>query len=413
MDSSPITKEGMGNIRKSNTRKRILQLIRERGKISKTELKHLSRYSMETVLSTINDLLADNLIFYAEKGNTFSGRKPTYISLNPGGGYFVGISFNATDIRGAILNYCGEIIYSVHAPLSGKVLSVEYVLECLKKGLLQMLEAHKDKKKLIYGIGIGVPGYLNEKTNMSIFYPHIPNWKNVDIAGFFRAIIPDINIFIENSTNAMALAYKWLRPEFRGMNYIIIVIRSGVRMAGVFGDMLYKGKNYTAGEIGHVQVSGSRRYCPCGKYGCLDSEASEIAIRERIIEGIKVNRYHWIWDKAKRKFDNVNIELFIQGVLEGDKDCNILLDEVCNYLGEAITRLLNILDPEKIILTSRLNQIGDLFLNRLRKYIAEHAVFVALENFSLEATDFGETLAEVGAAAIVMERELAYVDAII
>ena len=401
------------DIRKRNTKNRILSLIREQGKISKTELFKQTGYSMTTILSTINELLDAALVSYGEKGITPSGRKPVYISLNPEGGYFVGISFTAARMSGAILNYCGEMIYHFEIPLVEAKLSVEYVLENLSKNLMDMLEKIRDKKDRVIGIGIGVPGNYNEDSSLSVYYPHIPNWRNVDLIKYLGPIFPEYKICIEPSINGMALAYNWLRPEYKGLSYIVISIARGIRMACVFGNVLYKGNNFTAGVIGHIRVNGGRRYCPCGKRGCLETEVSEHAIRERILEGLRANRFAWIWEAAEKNHENINIDLFIKGVLAQDNDCLMLLDELCFFLGESIAHLLNILNPDKIILSSKLNQLGEVLLSRIYRHVKENAIFMALENFSLETTDFGETLAAVGAASIVMNHELSYVDAII
>ena len=408
-----MTNPSASLLRKNNTRNRILALIREQGKISKTQLKRKTRYSMATILSTIDELLEEELIYYAEKGKVPSGRKPTYISLNAEGGYFIGITFNATDMSGAILNYCGERIHYFTEPLNSSNLSVEYVLGCLKANLMKMMEILRGGEDRIIGIGVGAPGYLDEKTGISIFYPHIPEWRNVNILTFLTPLIKNIPVYIEHNTNGMALAYKWLRPDYRGMCYLIISIRTGIRMSCVFNNVLYKGKNYTAGEIGHIKVNGSRRYCPCGKCGCLESEVSETAIRERILEGIKANRYSMLWEAAGKKTENINIDLFAARVLSEDPECMVLLDELCCFLGESLTQLLNILNPDRIILSTKLNQIGEPFFDRLWEHIRKDAIFVALENFTLEPTEFGDALAAIGAACIVMDHELCYVDAII
>ena len=400
-------------IRRKNTKNRILYLIREHRKISKTELLKQTGYSMTTILSTINELVDAGLVSFGEKGITPSGRKPVYISLNPDGGYFVGISFTAARMSGAILNYRGEIIYHFQISLAETKLSVEYVLENLSRNLLDMLEKIQDKRDRIIGIGIGVPGYYDEDSSMSIFYPHIPGWRNVDLTKYLRSVIPDFKIRIEPNVNGMALAYNWLRPEYRGLSYIVISITSGIRMACVFNNVLYKGSNFTAGEIGHIRVNGGRRYCPCGKTGCLESEVSESAILERILEGLRANRFAWIWEAAEKNQENITTDLFIKGVLAQDSDCLALLDELCSFLGEAIAHLLNTLNPDKIILSCKLNQLGDQFLGRIYRYAEGNAIFAALKNFTLETTDFGETLAAVGAASIVMNHELSYVDAII
>lgn len=408
-----MKKKGMSTIRKENTRNRILSVIREKGKVSKTEIKRETRYSMETILLTIDELISENLIFYAEKGNSKNGRKPTYISLNPKGGYLIGLTFHAAEINCCLLDYCGTVLDFLSEPLEKNHLSVDYVLKRLAANLKDLLERQSSIRKKILGIGVGIPGYVDDNDGLSIFYPHIPNWNNIDVCSYLRQIVSEIPIYAEHNTNGMALAYKWLCPAYKGLCYLVVSIRSGVRMSCVFDNSLYKGKNSAAGEIGHIRVEGGNRYCPCGKTGCLDTEVSESAIQERILEGVRVGRFHNLWQQANQQAENVNTDLFIACARENDPDCLALLDELCTYLGEALVRLLNTLNPDKIILSTKLNRLGASFYDRLNQIIQNQAFFVTLENFTLEATQFGDSLAAIGAACIVMEKTLSYVDAII
>ena len=409
-----MNNNGMGFIRKNNTHNRILHIIRSRKKVSKIEIKRISRYSMVTVIDTIDALLKKDLIFYAEKiDSKKSGRKPTHISINPRGGYFLGLSFQAAEMSLALLDYCGEVLdFSSHA-FDQKKLSVQYVLGQIYSALDDALKRHAAIREKIIGIGIGAPGYIDEEHGLCVFYPHIENWQSVPLQNFLAERIPDTPIYIEHNTNDMLLAYRWLLPESTRGTLVLISVFSGIRMSCMIDSVLYKGKNFTAGEIGHIRISGGSRYCPCGKKGCLESEISEKAIRIKILEGIRVKRFAKLWESAGFNESNVNIDLFIRSVRSGDADSLALLDEICNYLGDSISQLVNILNPSRIILNTNLCDLGPLLFDRLRQIVWKQGIFVALDGLSLEPVVFGKKSAAIGAAAIVMERELDFVDATI
>ena len=404
----------MGLIRKNNTRNRILHIIRTWKKVSKVDIKRISKYSMVTVLDTIEALLEKELIFYAEKVNSKkSGRRPTHISINPEGGYFLGLSFNAAELSMVLLDYCGEALDFTCLAFDQKKLSAQYVLEIIYSKLDDILKRHSAIRSKIIGIGIGAPGYTDEERGICMFYPHIKNWQSIPLQNLLAERIPDIPIYMENNTNSMLLAYRWLIPGSTRGTLVLISIRSGIKMSCVIDSMLYKGKNYTSGEIGHIKVSGGSRYCPCGKKGCLESEISEKAIIIKILEGIRANRFTELWKGAGFDKNNVNMDLFIRSVKNGDADSFALLDEVCSYLGDSITQLVNILNPSRVVLNTSLCKLGDLFFDRIKHIVWEQGVYLALDGLSLEPVAFGEKSAAIGAAAIVMERELNFVDATI
>jgi predicted NBD/HSP70 family sugar kinase len=403
---------GMGLLRKNNTRNRILYIIRNKKKVSKIDIKKISKYSMITVLDTIDSLEREGLIFYAEKANSKkSGRRPTYISLNPGGGYFLGLSFHAAEMSLALLDYCGETLDFRRYVLDQKKLSVPYVLKYMYWALDDILACHSEIRPKIIGLGIGAPGYVDENRGLCVFYTHIKNWHSIPLQSLLAEHIPDIPIFIDHNTNAMLLAYRWLSSEnAEGYTSVLISIRSGVRMSFMIGSSLYKGKNYTAGEIGHIKVAGGSRYCPCGKKGCLESEISEKAIRIKILEGIRVNRFQELWKNAEYRESKVTVDLFIRSIQSGDADSISLLDEICDYLGDSITQIVNILNPSRVILNTSLCALGSAFFDRLKTNVWNRGVFVALDGLSLEPVAYGERTAAIGAASIVMERELDFVD---
>ena len=404
---------GMGQLRKNNTRNRILQIIRTQGRASKIEIKNISRYSMATVLDAVDALLADGLVYYAEKGNTKSGRRPTYISLKPEGGYFLGISFHAREATAVLLDYCGEVLDHKVEAFHPEDVTVEYMVGRLQAMLRDMLAAHRALRPRLLGVGVGTPGYVDDKNGVCVYYSHIENFRNVPLQALLEQAADGLPVYLENNSNAMSLAYKWLHPENVEGSSVIISIRSGVRMSSLINGILHKGMSLTAGEIGHIRVEGSSRYCPCGKQGCLDTEASDNAVLEKILAGVKVNRFAPLWEMAGRDSANVDMDLFIRSVQAGHADSVALLEEVCARLGECLAQIINMLNPGKIIFNARLCALGPLFFDRIRHSLQDRAIYLALEGLTLEPVAFGDKSAAIGAAAIVMERQLACVDAAI
>lgn len=404
---------GMAMIRSNNTRNRILNVIRTRGKSYKIEIKNLTRYSMVTVLDTIDQLEKENLIIYTGKGMTKNGRRPTYIELNPDGCFFLGLSFHASEISLTLLDFCGKVrdFYSEFIPEPCR--NKEHVLSRIHSILEDSLKKHDDIRNRIKGIGIGSPGYVDGKRGVTIFYPHIPEWREVPLQQLLSDRIRDIPVYIENNTNALALAYKWIRPEEATSSCVILSIRSGVRMSLLVGSALHIGESFTSGEVGHIRVHGSARYCPCGKKGCLDTEVSEISLRNKILEGINVGRFQEIWAMAGQDENKVDTDLYFTSLRHGHLDSLQLLEETCSYLGDSIAQIINIINPSKVVISSRYCELGDLFLTKLRQNIEERAVDISLKALEIEPVAFGEQSAAIGAAAIVMEWALDFVDAII
>jgi predicted NBD/HSP70 family sugar kinase len=411
-----MSKAGMGSARRNNTRNRILHIIRNRGQVSKVEIKRISKYSMVTVLDTIEALHAEGLIhpLAKESGRKLkSGRRPTNIALNPGGAYFLGLSFHAAELSVALLDFCGGVLEFARQALEPEQILGPRLRDTLAAALEAVLERHAPLRGLVMGIGVGAPGFVDAAAGTMSYPPADPR-QSLPLAALLGQRFPGIPVYVENNVNAMLLAYRWFLPGGPGDGAAALIsIRSGVRMGCMIGSDLYKGQDQTAGMIGHIKVPGGSRYCSCGKRGCLESEVSERALRQKLLEGIEANRFAGLWEAAGRDLHRVDIDLFIRAAQAGDADALGLLDETCLYLGEVLGQVVNILNPTRIIFNTRLCDLGELFFDRLKAVLRERSIGRTLENLSLEPMVYGEQTAAMGAAAVVLEREMDFVDALI
>jgi predicted NBD/HSP70 family sugar kinase len=311
------------------------------------------------------------------------------------------------------LDFCGGIREFARQTLEPEQLMGLRLRDTLAAALEAVLERCAPLRKLVMGIGVGAPGFVDAAAG-TMSYSLVDPRQPLPLAALLEERFPGIPVYLENNANAMLLAYRWFLPGGPGDGATALIsIRSGVRMGCMIGSDLYKGQDQTAGMIGHIKVTGGSRYCSCGKRGCLESEVSEKALRRKLREGIEANRFSGIWEAAGRDPHKVDIDLFIRAARAADADSLGLLDETCVYLGEALGQVVNILNPSRIIFNTRLCDLGDLFFDRLKAALRERSIERTLENLSLEPMVYGEQTAAMGAAAVVLEREMNFVDALI
>ena len=389
-------------VRKRDKYNRILNIIRNNDDISRSQIKNISKYSMVTVLSAIDELLKQELIMENGIGESSGGRRPIWLTINPDGGYFIGIEFYSIRICGVIVNFAGDKIYEDAKNI--KKQSSANVLKTIKSMIEEMLEFLGKGKDKVLGIGMGVPGQINKQAGVSLGYEHIRDWQNVRIKDELEEEF-NIPVYIENNAKVMALAHKWLGQKYDTQDFLFICIRSGISMASMLNGQLHLGMNNNAGEIAHFALLNSSRHCYCGKVGCLEMEASNNAILSKVEERMKVGRFASLRDKMDGDDFNLEMEDFVQSIREGSLDGLELLEETSMHLGYVLAAAINILNPNRIFIWGDITGVGNIFLDMLKNYIDKYALPLNLENISIEYSPWGQDLGAIGAAALIMQEE--------
>ncbi len=395
---------GMSELKKVNTQNHILDLIRRNGEISKFDIKKISRHSMSTVLSVIDELERSGFIRYSRTGKSSVGRKPTLYSLSAEAGYFVGIEFNADEINCVLLDFNLRVVQSKSGTIHSDDLNAENIIDILFKHIDDMMSYPQCQGKVL-GIGIGAPGYITDNGTI-LFYAYISGWSNINL----KQIVEDhfgITTYVDNNINFMALAHR--NPAQSNQNFILFSIRTGIRFGCVLNNEIYRGNSNLAGEVGHTTVYPSSRQCRCGRKGCLESEISNYAIIDKLKEGIRFGRYQALWAMAEKDEHNITVSLFVRSVLAGHNESLELFDEICSYLGSALAQSINMLNPSLIYLRSALNEAGDLLLEKLGAVIQKHSFYASLEHFELRLSTIGTNAGAIGAAQFAMNNEFNFV----
>ena len=401
--------ETMGNESQKSSRRycqrsEILELIRYGQNVSRFDIKKATAYSMTTVLTIIDELIDEGLIYEEECNETRIGRKPVWLRLNPDAGYFIGIEFNSREMHCIILDFTGEVIYKNESMIQQINSNADAVLNMLKKHIQMAMSQIPGKR--IFGIGVGVPGYCDKKRGIAISYPHLQNWNRIPLKQIIEEQF-EIPCYIDNNVGGMIYAYKYLVYNGTCEDMLFISVRTGARVIPIINNMPVSGYRGFPGEMGHIKVSSGSRMCSCGKYGCLNSEISDYAIISKIRDGIGIGHFRDILARANGNVDEISMDDFIASALDKAPDSLKLMEQVAGYLGEVISILVNIFAPRKIILYGNLAQIGEPFLKLLMKHVKQNALMENYTGLQLAACEFGKELGAIGAATLALKEEFA------
>lgn len=404
-----MSSESILESRKYYQRNKMLSIIRSQRDVSRFDIKKGTSYSMTTVLNTIEDMLNEGLIFEEQCEEIRIGRKPTWLRINPDGGYFIGVEFNSRAMHCVILDFTGEQIYSRESGISEKFSCAGEVIDMIKDNIRQAQNFLGKKRERIIGIGLGVPGYSDKKNGIAISYGHIKGWDKIPLRDIIKQEF-GLPCYMENNVNSMIYAYKTLVYNGKCEDMLFVSVRTGARVIPVINNMPVSSGEGFPGELGHVKVSRGSRMCSCGGYGCLNTEVSDDAVVSKIRDGIRVRHFKNIAQMVQGNLDEITIETFVDSVLNGDEESIELMKQIGGFLGETISMLVNIFAPRKIVLYGELIRIGEPFLNVLRKCVKENSIFENNIKLQIEASEFGRDLGAIGAAAMVMQEEFNYVE---
>lgn len=330
-------------------KKAVLSLIVKKEAISRSMISTLTNLSKSTVSSIVEELLNENIIKEMGEGVSTKqgGRKPISLVFNPTAGYIVGIDI------GVFKSIC------VISDLLGKIMAKEVIQaqDCKDDNYLMyiigvaknMIATLGIEDKLI-GIGVGVPGTTDIEAGIAMFVPKL-NWINYPIRDI---LVQEFNkdVFIDNDVNMAVFGEKWLGVGKGYNNFVFISIGDGIGSGIIIDNKIYRGNNYTGGEIGYLILSRdaikTENYT-LDAYGYFESVASGSAIEKKMNMSCKD-----VFDRASHN-DIIAIEA---------------VDQMTEYLSMGIANIVSILSPQAVILGGGVSKAGLGLLLSIRREVS-------------------------------------------
>ncbi len=326
--------------------------------------------------STISSLVADLMVagFVREVGleeDASRGRPGVLLELNPYGGSVVGLEINIGYITAILTDFTAQTLWRKQVSFAHDAdqLSVIRLGEELIYAALRTSQAHKLKP---LGIGLVVPGLVDRTEGTLVYAPNL-HWRNVP----FRELWANkfaMPFYIENDGNAAALGEHYFGVAKGYHDFLFL--GTGVGMSGglMLNNQLYRGVGGFAGEVGHIIVESGGELCGCGRRGCWETLVGTPAVVRGVVKALNAGAPSRIPDLVHHHLDLITMEVVVEAANQGDQLALNTLSEIALHLGSGITNLINIFNPELIVLGGELILAGHYLLPTIGKIIAAEAL---------------------------------------
>jgi len=319
--------------------------------------------------------------------------------------YVIGIDMGATNIVTVLSSKDGKIISRATRKTlgsEGKEKTMSQIVNSAKS-ILKEGEKLGVSVKSILGMGVGGPGPINSEEGIMYVAPNIPGWVNTSLVKELGDEL-DMPIYLENDANAAALGEWWMGAGRDVDNLVLLTLGTGIGGGIIIDGHVLHGIKYTAGEIGHMVIHEDGLLCGCGNRGCLEAYASAKAVVNRTIAEIKKGKKTKLTDIVKNDLGKINCKMVFGTARKGDELCKKIVADTGKYLGIGISNIVNILNPQMVVLSGGMAKAGNLLFDPVRKYVKEHAFTAAVEGVKIVPTKLGPNAGAIGAVAFVLKK---------
>lgn len=356
--------------------------------------------SVPTVTKLVGELIDEGFVVDFGKQETNGGRRPNVYGVNPDSGYFLGVDIKRFRINIALINFKGDMVESK--------LSIPFYYENTQDSFDKLCVIINDfvdnlsiPKPKILSAGINMSGRVNTETGHSYslyFFNERP------LTEVFQERL-GMHVTIDNDSRSMAYG-EYINGVVNGEKDIIFVNVSWGLGLGIFIDgKLYYGKSGFAGEFGHLNAFDNEVLCHCGKKGCLETQASGSFIHRRFLEKIAEGNSS-ILEKRIEKGDVIIQEDIIDAALKEDMLAIELIEEVGNTLGKHIAGLINLFNPELVIIGGVVALTGDYLLLPIRSAVKKYSLNLVSKDTTIKLSKLGDKAGVVGACMLARGKML-------
>ena len=309
----------------------------------------------------------------------------------------IGIDVGGTNVKIALVDNKGKIIYSNSIPTRAEM-GYEYTINNMKEAITELIKETKSDPKNIESIGFGFPGQIDYQKGIVRLAPNIPGWVNVPIAEIMEKEF-GIPTRVDNDVRCAALGELNYGAGQGCDNLICITVGTGIGSGLVINGKLVRGASNAAGEIGHIKLDmNGGPLCGCGDRGCVEAFASGpsiVALAEEYIKGGKSTKY--------RELANPDITPYIvsEAAKQGDPVAKRIFTIVGEYIGIGLASVVNLLNPEKIIIGGGVAAAGDLLLTPIKESLIKRAMPIAGSAVEIVPAQLGNSAGVIGASLLI------------
>ncbi|GAA4856956.1 ROK family transcriptional regulator [Kitasatospora terrestris] len=359
--------------------------------LSRLELAQLTGLSGATVSNLTGELVDERLIVPVGQVESDGGRPRVMLRVDPRYGYLVGADVGETGVKVELFDLAMERRGEADLPLAGERPTPAEVADHVVAGLARVLGAAGVQADQVIGIGVAVPGMVERGESIAVHAPTI-GWQAVPLERLLRERGVTAPVFVDNGAKAQGRAEMWFGAGRGARHAVVALVGSGVGAAVINDGAAYRGAGSTAGEWGHTTLVYGGRECRCGARGCLEAYVGAGAVVERHRE-------------VGGGLAGDDQEAAIAALLaDPSAEAERVLAETADYLGAGIANLINLFNPERVVLGGWAGLLlGPRLLPRIREAAERQALAFPFGQVTVEMGSLGSDAVAFGAAMLPLE----------
>lgn len=376
-------------------RQTVFRYLYTDGPMSRLDLSQLSGLSVGTIANVISELLSENLVLEAGFEASEGGRPRAILTLNMEYGYFIGGEIGETELTIELFDLKLTKLKAVKYALKEGENNPQMVVQQFARHVEQMLEEEQIAHDKILGLGLGVPGIVALAEEETVAAPAW-GWMAAPLKTMLEECFP-IPLYVDNGSKLMALAEMHRDPEAHLETMAVLNIGTGAGAGIIHEGKLYRGGNNSAGEWGHTTMVLDGEQCRCGNRGCLEAYIGAPGIIRRLRAAAPQRLMH-LTDEAEI------VETVIKMAKQGDSTMALILTETTRYLGAGIANLINLFNPQRIILGGKVGLLfGEYHLPEIIQEVKHYALRQPFSAARILISHLGGDAVSLGAARLALE----------
>lgn len=356
--------------------------------------------SIPKISRIVSELVETGYLADLGKQESASGRRPSIYGLNPEAGFFVGIDVRQDGLSIAVTDFPGRVVHFEHdVPYSLKN-TEESVLGMCSAVLERLKKAHIDSTK-VRSYGVNLTGRVNHETgySYSYFISEEKPIKSLLEDGFGKPVS------VENDSHGMAYGEYMSGIAAGASNILFLNVGWGLGMGMVLDGKLFYGKSGFSGEVGHFPMLDNNQICRCGKIGCLETGASGIALHRLVLERIREGQPSLLTENGNNGRE-ISLDDILDAVQKEDVTAIECVEEVGATLGRAVAGLINIFNPDMVIIGGRLSVAERYLMPPLKIAVNKLSLNLVNNDTIIKASHLGKTAGAIGASLLAKSRML-------
>lgn len=380
-------------------RKIILALATE-GDCTIADLSRILNVSNPTITKLVGELIDEGYVQDLGKIKTGGGRRPCAYGLVSESGYFLGITILDDSLSFGIIDLnknAGSIKKNIPFSYANNTQFIDRLTKAIEDFITQL----GTPKNKILGLGIAVKGRVDPSQGL------IYNIINMDGYPLARIIQEKTGIetIVENDTRAITYAEYLLGENDGAQNALFINVDRGIGVGIIIQGKLYYGKSGFSGEFGHIPFFDNEQICQCGKKGCLETEASGLALETRFIKSLE-NGASSILSEKFRSGEAVTLADIIEATKSDDVLSIDLITSIGEKLGRGVSVLINLFNPELVVIGGTMSEVGDYLMLPIRTALNKYSLRLVTRDTQLRLSKLGDRAGVLGAALLTRNRIL-------